>query len=106
MIARNCVSRPLNIFSTGMNELDELWSAKLSDAIEDARASGRSDLADYLSLKAANDAVRQAEIDKLFQHFIDLALSAENVEKNIRVEREAPHSFLHRNANMKGGLLR
>jgi hypothetical protein len=106
MIARNCVSLPLNIFSTGMNELDEIWSAKLSNAIENARTSGRGDLADYLSLKAANDAIRQSEIDMLFQHFIELALSAENVEKNIRVEREAPHSFVHRNANMKGSLLR
>src|SRR5687767_4195581 len=106
MIARNCVSPRLNIFSTGMNELDELWSAKLSEAIEGARASGRGDLADYLSLKAANDALRQAEIDDLFQQFIDLALSAEHVGTNLQVEREAPHSFVHRNANMKGSLLR
>lgn len=89
-----------------MNELDEIWSTKLSNAIENARGSGRGDLADYLSLKAANDAVRKAEIDELFQHFIDIALSAENVEKNIQVEREEPHSFVHREANMKGSLLR
>jgi hypothetical protein len=43
-----------------MNELDQLWSEKLSTAIDNARKTGRGDLADYLELKAANDAVRQA----------------------------------------------
>ena len=89
-----------------MNELDELWSAKLARTIENARSSGQGGLADYLALKVANDAVRQAETDKLFQMFIDAALTSENIEKNISVERESPHSFVHRNATMKGTLLR
>jgi len=106
MIARNCVSFPLNLCSLGMNELDDLWSEKLSDAIEHARVTGREDIADYLTLKVANDAIRQSETEKLFQQFIDVALSSENVQKNIQVERESPHSFVHRNANMTGMLLR
>jgi hypothetical protein len=88
------------------NELDEIWSAKLSNVIENARASGRDDLADYLTLKAANDSIRKAGAERLFQSFIDVALSSENVEKNIQVERESPHTFVHRNATMKGALLR
>ncbi|MFL6468947.1 MAG: hypothetical protein ACJ72Z_13395 [Pyrinomonadaceae bacterium] len=106
MITRNCVSLRLNLFSTKVNELDDLWSAKLSDAIENARTSGRDDIADYLELKATNDSVRQVATDRLFQAFIELALNAENVQKNILVERESPHSFVHRNANMHGTLLR
>jgi hypothetical protein len=39
-----------------MNELDQFWSEKLSTAIGQARETGRADLADYLELKAANDA--------------------------------------------------
>lgn len=89
-----------------MNELDELWSTKLANAIENARSSGQDGMADYIALKIANDAVRQAETDKLFQMFIDAGLSYENANKNIAVEREAPHSFVHRNATMKGALLR
>ena len=88
------------------NELDEIWSAKLSNVIDNARASGREDLADYLTLKAANDSIRNAETERLFQSFIDVALNAENVEQNIQVERESPHTFVHRNATMKGALLR
>jgi len=88
------------------NELDEIWSAKLSNVIDNARASGRDDIADYLTLKAANDSIREAGTERLFQSFIDVALSAENVAKNIHVERESPHTFVHRSATMKGALLR
>lgn len=88
------------------NELDEIWSAKLSNVIESARASGRDDLADYLTLKAANDSIRNTGTERLFQSFIEVALNAENVEKNVKVERESPHTFVHRNATMTGALLR
>lgn len=89
-----------------MNELDDIWSEKLSDTIEQVRGSGRGDLADFLELKAANDAMRQTEIENLFKLLIDRALSFENIDKNIQVERESPHSFVHRNATMSGYLLR
>ena len=89
-----------------MNELDDIWSENLSNAIEQVRGSGRGDLADYLELKVANDAVRQTEIENLFKLLIDRALSFENIDKNIQVERESPHIFVHRNATMSGFLLR
>ena len=89
-----------------MNDFEQLLAAKFEDAIDNARASGRDDIADYLALKAANDAVRQRETDDLFKAFISLALTAENVARNVLVEREAPHDFLYRDANMKGALVR
>jgi len=89
-----------------MNELDEFWSEKLAAAIASARESGRGDLADYLQLKAANDSVRQAAVDALFSGVIELALSDEHRPKNIAVERESPHSFHHRGANLAGSLVR
>jgi hypothetical protein len=89
-----------------MNELDELWSAKLANAADNIRSTGKGGLADYIELKAANDAVRLAECEKLFKKFIDAALTAENVERHVNVEHESPHSFQHRNATMKGVLLR
>ena len=89
-----------------MNELDEFWSEKLSTAIEHARGSGRSDVADYLELKAANDAFRQAAVEQFFEALIELATSPENASRNISIERESPHNFLHRGANMVGELLR
>jgi hypothetical protein len=88
-----------------MSDFEELVAAKLVDAIETARSSGRDDIADYLALKAANDTIRQREIDSLFKAFIGVALSAENVERNVQVERESPYSFRHGDATMKGTLL-
>jgi hypothetical protein len=89
-----------------MNELDQFWSEKLSDAIENARNTGRSDIADYLELKAANDAVRQAGVEQFLQTTIDIASRPEHASKRISIERESPHTFRHRDANMVGSLLR
>jgi len=89
-----------------MNELDQLWSEKLSAAIENARGTGRADVADYLELKAANDAVRQAGIDQLLGTMIEIATRPAYASKKISVERESPHNFRHRGANMVGSLLR
>ncbi len=89
-----------------MSELDEFWSENLSDAIEQARGSGRSHVADFLELKAANDAMRQSALSELFDTFIELATAAEHTHRQIIVERESPHNFQHRGANMAGSLLR
>ncbi len=89
-----------------MNDFEALLAKQLANAIENARLSGRDDIADYLALKAANDSVRQREADDLFKAFIGVALSAENVARNVTVERESPHTFRHGNANMRGSLLR
>jgi len=89
-----------------MNELDQFWSEKLSTAIGQARETGRADLADYLKLKAANDAVRQAGVEEFFATVTEIATAPEHVSKNITIERESPHNFNHRGANMVGSLLR
>ena len=40
-----------------MNELDEIWSRKIQKAMAEAATAGRSDVANYLELRAANDAL-------------------------------------------------
>ena len=89
-----------------MNELDQFWSEKLSTAIENARETGRADLADYLELKAANDAVRQTGVDQFLETMIEIATRPEHALRKISIERESPHSFRHRDANMVGSLVR
>ena len=88
-----------------MNELDQFWSEKLSTAIENARETGRADLANYLELKAANDAIRQTGVDQFLGTMIEIATLPEHFSKKISIERESPHSFRHRDANMVGSLL-
>ncbi len=89
-----------------MNELDQFWSEKLSSAIESAKQTGRGDLADYLRLKATNDAVRQTGVDEFFEAIIEIATLPEHASRKISIERESPHNFRHRDANMVGSLLR
>lgn len=88
-----------------MTELDELWTEMLGEAMVAARASGRHDIADYLDLKARNDAIRQAGVRWLFEVFIGIAGEATREFATITIEREDPHNFAHRGANIVGRLL-
>jgi len=89
-----------------MNELDELWSQMLSAALENARASGRQDVADYLALKATNDELRQTAVRWLFDSIIEIAGEANRHCHGIAVERIDPHNFQHRGSNIVGSMLR
>ena len=89
-----------------MNELEEVWAQKLSQAIADAQTSGRTDVADYLNLKAANDLLRQTSVRWLFDSITEIAAFANRSRPQITIENENPHNFLHRNANLVGSLIR
>lgn len=85
-----------------MNELDEVWAGMLESAIAKAEAENRLDVADYLKLKAANDAVRQTSVQWLFGSLLEIAQN--NLQ--ITIENETPHHFAFQNANLVGSLLR
>jgi hypothetical protein len=85
-----------------MNELDEIWSQMLEEAIAKAEAGGRRDVAEYLSLKATNDAIRQASVHWLFGSVLEIA----HENPHIKIENENPHRFAFQNANLVGSLLR
>lgn len=89
-----------------MNELDEIWSQMLAEAAQNARGSGRDDVAQYLDLKQSNDAIRQASVNWLFGSFIEAASEANRRNPAITIEREEPHEFPFRNAKMAGSLVR
>jgi hypothetical protein len=90
-----------------MNELDEVWENMMNEAIARARSSGRSDVADYLTLKASNDAVRAASVKWLFDATSEIAAEI-NRRRNagISVENEHPYRFAFGNANLVGSLVR
>jgi hypothetical protein len=85
-----------------MDELDEFWSHKLDEAIANAHKSGRSDVAEYLTLKATNDAIRQTSVQWLFGALIEIASS----NPFVKIESETAHRFDFAKANMVGSLLR
>jgi sugar phosphate isomerase/epimerase len=89
-----------------VNELDEIWSQMLAESGTNARAAGRHALADYIALKASNDQIRERGVRWLFDSLIELAAIANRQNIAVTIEREEPHSFHHRGANMVGSLLR
>ena len=77
----------------------------LDEATLAARASGRQDLADYLDLKARNNVLRQAGVRWLFQMLLGIAGEATRQFAAITIDREEPHNFPHRGANIVGSLM-
>ncbi len=85
-----------------MQELDEVWAGMLENALAKAESDGRRDVADYITLKASNDAVRQTSVQWLFG--LTLEIAANN--PRLTVENENPHRFDFSNASLVGSLLR
>lgn len=88
-----------------MNELEQVWPQILEQAIAEARAGGRHDVADYLALKASNDQIRVAGVKWLFDSTIEAAAEANRGVRGIAMEREEPHNFLAGSSNMVGSRL-
>ena len=89
-----------------MTELDEIWSKMLAEALANAKATGRQDVADYLTLKATNDAIRQTGVRWLFDSLIEIAGHANRNSSSISIEKQDPHNFAYRGSNMVGSLVR
>lgn len=85
-----------------VGELDAEWAQTLSEAERRARAAGRSDVGDYLALRAANDQARAAGIKWLIETFTRLAGEANRVGAGINVERDEAHRFSVGDATMIG----
>jgi len=89
-----------------MNELDEVWARKLSEARLKAQTSGSVDVAEYLALKATNDLIRQTSVEWLFGSTLEIASDAIRRGTNITIENEHPHRFAFENATLAGSLVR
>lgn len=91
---------------SGMNEPDEIQAEQLADALNRAKAAGRGDVADYLLLKAANDAMRAASVNWLLDSVRAIARQANQENARVVIEDETPHNFAYGNANIVGSLVR
>ncbi|MDQ3063325.1 MAG: hypothetical protein M3R14_10790 [Acidobacteriota bacterium] len=88
-----------------MNELDEVWARKLIEARQKAQAAGRTDVAEYLALKASNDLIRQTSVKWLLDSATEVISIANRNGANTTMETENPHSFAFGNANLIGSRL-
>ncbi|MEO7540211.1 MAG: hypothetical protein ABIV21_09290 [Pyrinomonadaceae bacterium] len=84
-----------------MPELDQIWAQMLARAQTGAVAAGRDHVAEYLRLKASNDAIRRTGVSWLLDTFIDIATSL-RVPHVPLIDREEPHSFSLGSSNMVG----
>ena len=60
----------------------------------------------FVALKATNDQIRERSIRWLFDSMVGLAAEANRRNYPISVEREDPHQFRLRGANLVGSLIR
>ena len=88
-----------------MGELDEAWAAALSEAEHRARLAGRKDVAEYLSLRNANDLIRQAGVDWLIAVSTTLAGDANRAGASIQISKKEDHRFPIGTSTMVGRLL-
>lgn len=88
-----------------MNELDEVWLQMMENAIANAHATGRNEVADYLSLKANNDSIRSNGCKWLFDSLLELSEAVNRQGIRLDVESENPHRFAVGHSTMVGSLL-
>src|SRR5688572_24681622 len=77
-----------NDYGVEVSELDEAWDLALTEAAEKARAAGRADLTDYLTLRRSNDLARTIAKDWLLDTFAMLAGEANIGGAGINISRE------------------
>jgi hypothetical protein len=86
-------------------ELDEAWALGLAEAERRARASGRTDVAEYLALRSSNDLIRKIASDWLQKMFVSAAAEANRAGAAIQTSTEDAHRFKVGNASMVGSRL-
>ena len=89
-----------------MSDLDTFWSQMIDNAIENANADGREHVADFLRLRAKNDAIRHAGANWLLEAFITTGMTPELISRGLTVERTDSHQFKHGNSSLVGSQLR
>jgi hypothetical protein len=89
-----------------MSELDEVWTRDLKFAIEQAKETNRFEIADFLSLKASNDAIRDESIKWLLETVMEIVFAFNNHGARIKITQKEKHSFKFGYANLRGSLLK
>ena len=85
-----------------MSELDAEWERRVEEAEARARAAGRGDVADYLSLRASNDAARSVGCAWLVETFQSAAGEANRAGASLTVAVEDAHRFSVGHSTMVG----
>ena len=85
-----------------LNDFDAEYEQQLDEARARAHASGRSDVVEYLNLRAANDALRAAGIESLLESFSAHAGELNRAGAGLHITRAEAHRFKVGNSTMVG----
>ncbi len=85
-----------------MSELDVEWGRRVAEAAERARALGRADVADYLTLRTTNDLARAVGVGWLIDAFTAAADDALLRGADLRLVPEDGHRFRVSQSTMVG----
>ena len=89
-----------------MNLTEEVWQENLNEAIFNAQRHGCSDVAEYISLKSSNDAIRADSIKWLFEIVLEIVAAFNNHGARIKFEQKDEHTFSNEKANLTGSRLK
>ena len=91
-----------SIRGTRLSELDAEWARRLEEAEQRARLSGRGDVADYLVLRASNDAARSVGCAWLVETFQTIAGEANRRGSSLTISVDDAHRFRVGQSTMVG----
>ena len=85
-----------------MSGFDEDYEIKMAEAQGRARAQGRGDVLEYLSLRASNDSVRGRAVEWLLEIFMAAAGELNRAGAGLTLARTDAHRFRVGNSTMVG----
>ncbi len=88
-----------------MDGLNELWTEDLNQAVAQAKARGRFEIADYLTLKASNDKIRNESVKWLFDTVLEIVLAFNKHGAEIKIKQKEKNSFKHSRSRLSGPVL-
>ncbi|REJ79332.1 MAG: hypothetical protein DWQ47_00905 [Acidobacteria bacterium] len=88
-----------------MAGLDEEYVRDIDRAVENARAEGRFDLAEYFELRATNDAVREKGVVWLFDTLGEIVEAFNSHGARIEIDKQSDHRFKFGNSRLSGSAI-
>ncbi len=85
-----------------MENLDSQFADDLETAVERAKLLGRFEIADYLSLRASNDAIRTEAVKWLFDTVLEIVFAFNHHGARIKIEQAEAHTFKYESSQLSG----
>lgn len=89
-----------------MSELDEIFLQDIKFAIQNAKETHRFSIAEYLTLKESNDAIRHESVKWLNETVLEIVSAFNQHGAKIELTHNEKHIFKFGNSNLRGSHLK